>query len=390
MLIPHRIRTEKDFEALASEWEELFASIMPSIPFFSPLWNLLYWKHLRRSGPMVHDELFAFAFRDEAGRLVAVAPLMRCRWPGMLWPRARQVRYFGADPNVTEYNGMVCHPDRYEEALRALHSALMSCAGEWDWSHWAGLPPEGGAAEWLARMAEPDTTSARPSYFLDIGKSWDEFRASRPRNLKESLRKCYNSLKRDGHEFEFRVVSAPGEVQAALNVFYELHHARAAASGFSIRHKNVFEQPKSVAFLNEYAAEMARQGRLFIFQILIAGQVIATRIAFAQGTELYLYFSGYRPEWGRYSVMTTTLAEALKWCFDTPYRRIHLSFGTDVSKLRWKPTEYTYMSGLIASPSMMGRLTCALYRAMRQRRKAKAPTGQAQPDVEPAPSAAGG
>ena len=84
--------------------------------------------------------------------------------------------------------------------------------------------------------------------------------------------------------------------------------------------------------------------------------MVASRVAFVLGDELYLYFSGYEPEWSRYSVMTTTVAESIKWAIERKMRVVNLSTGTDVSKTRWGPTSYTSCYGVLSSPSLRGPL----------------------------------
>ena len=49
------------------------------------------------------------------------------------------------------------------------------------------------------------------------------------------------------------------------------------------------------------------------FQLKVGEQIVALRIGFAVGTSLYLYYSGFDDAWARYSVMTTTVAEAIKY-----------------------------------------------------------------------------
>jgi len=62
---------------------------------------------------------------------------------------------------------------------------------------------------------------------LCLPESWDALRVSLSRNIKESLRKCYNSLKRDGLSFRLEVAEQPQQLQAALGRFFALHTARA-------------------------------------------------------------------------------------------------------------------------------------------------------------------
>jgi CelD/BcsL family acetyltransferase involved in cellulose biosynthesis len=175
--------------------------------------------------------------------------------------------------------------------------------------------------------------------------TWEQLRASRPRNLKESLRRCYNSLKRDGHTFELDVARAPLDIPAALERFLELHAARSMAEGF-VAHGNVFEDPSSRGFFLDVCGRFAQRDAVRIFELCIAGRVVASRVGFALGSTLYLYFSGYDLAWARYSVMTTTVAEAIRYAFANGFAFVHLSTGTDESKLRWRPERTVYREGV--------------------------------------------
>src|SRR5262249_2517553 len=93
----------------------------------------------------------------------------------------------------------------------------------------------------------------------------------------------------------------------------------------------------------------------------VSGRVVATRLAFLYGDELYLYFSGYEPDYGKYSVMTTLVAEVLRWCFEQRIRLVNLSPGADVSKTRWSPDELKFASGIVRSRSVRGQLAESAY-----------------------------
>jgi CelD/BcsL family acetyltransferase involved in cellulose biosynthesis len=53
---------------------------------------------------------------------------------------------------------------------------------------------------------------------------------------------------------------------------------------------------------------------------------------------------------------TTTVAETIKWAIARGLRRVNLSTGTDVSKTRWSPEAVRYRSGVLVSPTALGRL----------------------------------
>lgn len=345
--VPLSVEVVRDFVALESltpEWDRLESDIVPRTPFRSARWNLLWWRHFRENSAAVRDELCVHVFRDENRRLIGIAPMMLTRWPGRYIPLVRQLQYFGSDPNVTEIRGLICRPRDQKRVVEALQRQLVTRQSEWDWVQWSGLDRR---AEGSKLLEDESFTTQTPieEFYLSLPADWEEFRASLSRNVKESIRKGYNSLKREGHSFTFRVVSDRADVSEAVDRFLELHCERASMTQ-TVAHPNVFASAVSQGFLLDYATSMAEQGRLRIFQLLIGGEVVATRIGFLLGDEIYLYFSGYSAKWGRYSVMTTLLAEALRWAIENRLVRAHLSRGRDVSKLRWGPTVVTRENGV--------------------------------------------
>jgi CelD/BcsL family acetyltransferase involved in cellulose biosynthesis len=226
--------------------------------------------------------------------------------------------------------------------------------------HWCGIAEEDRQASALEQGGAMLWAGSVPDYWLPLSSSWDRFKATRPRNIKESIRKCYNSLRRDGHEHELEIVSSGEQVQDALDCFFELHAGRARSS-LAVHHPDVFAGSRSRAFLTEYARRMAERNQLRIFQLKVAGRVVATRIGFVLGAQLYLYYSGFRPEWGRYSVMTTLLVESIKWALAERLDVINLSTGTDVSKTRWRPSMTRFCSGVQRSPTRYAQVLSGAY-----------------------------
>ena len=350
-----KVETPEALAALEVEWNALAFSHGEGLPFRTWDWNVAWWRWFRERSFGVRDSLFFRAFRSGDGRLVGVAPLILVRRPGYGVAVIRGLEFVGTDPYVTEVRGVICEEAWRTEVYRALADHLEECAGSWDWIRWRGLPAdEGSALPPAQERATLQPIREVPAYHLNLPGSWDEFKASRPRNIKESLRKCYNSLKRDGHEFELVTARSPGEVGPAVEHFLALHQARAVASGMR-PHGNVFCDPASRGFLREVCDRLAARDAVRVFQLRIGKQLVATRIAFAVGGTLYLYFSGYDPAWAGYGVMTTTVAESIRYAIEQGFARVHLSTGTDESKLRWRPecTVYRdaeqYVSGLRAA-----------------------------------------
>lgn len=360
-----RIETSEALTALRPEWQKLAAAHGGGLPFTTWEWNESWWAHFRERRFTVRDRLFTLAVREDSGELVGVAPLMLTERPGTGPLRARIVQFFGADPNITELRGVICDPSRERDVYAAILDALRACADEWDWMVWLGLRANGEPERLVMEQPGFMWVRAIPDYVLRPTGNWEEFKASRSRNIKESLRKCYNSLKRDNHEFTFTVARTRPDVALALDQFFRLHGARADQGGM-VQHSNVFESSSTRGFLADVCQRLAERDLVRIFQLRIAGEVVATRLGFAFGDALYLYYSGFDPAWGRYSVMTTTVAEALKYGIEEGFKVINLSTGNDVSKTRWSPEEVIYREAFHLSPSRWARQAHAIYQQTRQ------------------------
>ncbi|MDP2271777.1 MAG: GNAT family N-acetyltransferase [Archangium sp.] len=345
-------------EALRPEWEQLDRTTFPRLPFSSARWTSLWLRHFAEDRALIKDELMLLALRDETGVLRGLAPMVLSQRPSIGPVRTRMLRMIGADPNITELSSPICAPEHAPVVLEALLKYLDANDGMWDLVFFNGIRES--AANVLEARGNVHWGSEQPCFVLKLPPTWDALRAQLGRNLKESLRKCYNSLKRDNHHFELRVRSRPDEMVEALDHFFRLHNARSTLTG-TTDHKDVFALERSRLFLRDCMAAAAGAGEARVFQLEIGGQVVATRLAFALDDQLYLYFSGFDPAWKQYSVMTTTVAEAIRWAIEQRFAVVNLSPGRDVSKTRWDPVEIPFREVYLPSQSLRGGLVHRAY-----------------------------
>ena len=371
---------ESAFEGpLLAEWNALHERISPNMPFTSANWNALWWKHHRSDRLFKRDELCLIVVRDAQNALIAVAPMMSTWRPAIGPLRLHTLRFFGADPNVTELRGLVCEPENEVAAIEAVLKCLKHEYPHADWIEWGALRQENWRKA-AGKLSEGSWSSNRETdgYHLELPATWEALRSSRSRNIKESIRRCYNSLKRDGLTPELRVIQSPEDTPAALATFFRLHAMRSLATN-TITHADVFRKENERAFICEYARVQARRGELRIFQLLISGNVVASRIGFQNGDQIYLYYSGYDPSWSKYSVMTTLVVEAIKWSIEQRLAIVHLSTGSDVSKLRWGPVQTRYVALTEVRRSWRARLFFSIYQQaqglLRRAEKVRLPSG---------------
>ncbi|HEX4447643.1 MAG TPA: GNAT family N-acetyltransferase, partial [Polyangiaceae bacterium] len=142
-----------------------------------------------------------------------------------------------------------------------------------------------------------------------------------------------------------------------------------------------FESHTSREFLYEVCEKLAAKGVAKAFVLKIRGCVVAVRVGFVVGDQLYLYYSGYDPKWAKYSVPTTVVAEAMKYAIAKGLKAVNLSTGTDVSKTRWGARLVPYQEAVQMNPRVRSRMTYSAYRSLTEESRPRwlAPILQALP-----------
>jgi CelD/BcsL family acetyltransferase involved in cellulose biosynthesis len=260
---------------------------------------------------------------------------------------------------VTEQRAAIVDPECEAGAARALAAHLLE-DDSWDWIRWEGLSRGSTFATTLGDAMQLQWGGAETSNLLRLAPTWERFKSGLKRNIKESLRHCYNSLKRDGLTARLAVAESGAEVDAALGVFLDLHCKRASGREM-VTHPNRFEREKTRSFLRTVCARLAERGVARVFTLYVGDVAVASRIGFLLPGCLYLYYSGFDPEWKKYSVMTTTVAEAIKYAIALGVPQVHLSMGADLSKSRWGPEITALHEATCVRPRLSSHVALRLY-----------------------------
>ncbi len=358
------IDTVTDLEQLAGlrpDYERLGRVTGNRLPFALHEWHLTWCRHFLNCDPRIREELLFYVLRNAQGACVALLPfILSCRRLGPI--KVSSLNLLGADPAITELRAPMVEPGYEHVTSRAVHDALDKVP-HWDWIHWVQVGPalaralsaSGAALHWQPTVSD---------LVIDLAPSWDEFRKRLKRNIRESLRHGYNSLKRDGIAFEFDVIEQPSEVRRGLERYFELHRMRAEFA-CAARHENRFVSKISRDFLYEVCDRLAARGHVRLFALKIRGDYVAMRLAFAVEDSLYLYYSGFDPEWWRYGVMTTTVSEAIKYAISNGFLTVNLSPTLDLAKSRWGPRQIEYAAAYQTRPRLRSRLANSAYRKAR-------------------------
>lgn len=346
------------FETLRSDWMALEERLSPRSPFTSPYWHEMWWSHLRRNSWEVRDDLALHTVRDQSGALIAVAPFMLTRRPGFGPLRIAELQALGADPNVTELRSVICAQNDVGAVMPALREHFKAAYPRTTWVTWFNVPwPEEADGHAAPQGIEPQRfiwQRPQPAFVVNMADTWKAFEGGLPKRVRKKMRNCYNQLERAKHTAVLSVAAGPEDVGQALQRFYDRADLRS-----QVRHANPFASEDMRTFFNDYAAGSAARGEIRVFELRVDDAYVASRIGFALGNELYLYHSGNLPEWDKFSIMTTLLAEIFKWAISNGFNLVNLSTGLDRSKTRWAPRELMMVDAIEVMP---GRLNAAVYK----------------------------
>lgn len=329
------------------DWDLLAQSMPTQMPFQSMHWNRSWWANFQRKDLFCKDSLHLLcAVREE--RLVGVVPLFvtKIGLPGITL--FRYLRLLGADANLTEWRSVICEPqDRIAMQAIWLRHAINFSAGL-GFVQVRGFSVDEIAAANLGTSRYAKILSPSENFVLALDDHWDTFKHKLKRNIKESLRHCYNSLAHAELHPALHVIDDSETMRSKMPMFYHWHALRAKSTK-SVAHPDYFKYEKHRQFLDSLTEALCPDGQMKLFELTLNDQPVAYRLGFINGETLYLYLSAYDPEYAKFSTMTTLVAEVIQWAIKNKLRFVNLSFGRDVSKTRWSPREVVFYEALIGT-----------------------------------------
>jgi CelD/BcsL family acetyltransferase involved in cellulose biosynthesis len=176
-------------------------------------------------------------------------------------------------------------------------------------------------------LAEKQFQIDRKCFYTDLHNSYDDYLASRSKNLRSDLRRHQRKARQDGVAV---VALSPDEFSPELlpEVFLSLNFAR-------FQDESGFRTPARQAFVRAAFPQVFRQGRLKPFALTVGGKVIALDVCLAGPRGLGTWNGGFLPEAEKYAPGTLLVAEELRHCFASSMEEYDWLQGQDSYKTRW-------------------------------------------------------
>jgi CelD/BcsL family acetyltransferase involved in cellulose biosynthesis len=297
-----------ELEDIRSEWESLGRA--SGNPFASVEWAEAWLAHAGAG-----SRLRLFGARRAEGTLAAIVPLVIVH--GRYVRKARFLG-FGAANEL----GPVSAPSDRELGVAALRESLAATRGEWDLFLGESLPGTGWAASLGGRsVAHLGSPVARGPW-----TSWDDYLASRSRNLRQQLRQKERRLV--GRGLEYRTVSSAAELGPGLDALFALHRARwgAEASPWFAGLEGFHRAFASTAF---------ERGWLRLRLLELDGRPVAANYSFRFGDAEWSYQHGRDLSLEDESVGLLIFARAVREAFAERAREFKLGPGVQDYKRRF-------------------------------------------------------
>jgi CelD/BcsL family acetyltransferase involved in cellulose biosynthesis len=281
----------EEFESLTEEWNELLERCGLASPFLRPAW-LRVW--LDTFAP--DADLIVLGVRD-GEQLIGLMPLLR---------RGDELLLAG-DSEICDYADIISSEDMRAVVLDALLSHL-------DGLSWRRLTLWGIRAD-SPTLAELDAAASRSGISLELEleaecprvalpATWDEYLLSLSKKDRHELRRKIRRLGESGEVREYALTD-PVEVSAAMPDFLRLHT-------ISRQDKAEFMTADMERFFVKMATTLAEEDSIRLYFLELDGQRVASVLAFNCGEELWLYNSGFDPDFASVSVGLVSKAMALR------------------------------------------------------------------------------
>ncbi len=303
-------------ESLEPQWWDLWRSCPSALPFQTPAWLIPWWRHF------APGSLFVLAVRD-SGSLVGLAP-------GYIedGPLGRRILPLGI--SLSDHLDVLVDPDCAEPAMAGLISAALSRSAEWDVWELEELPPGAAALHLPVPRGCKDQVVVQTACPMLVFQD-QEHRGPPllPKTKRRHLNLARNRAARRGAVSIARAEA--GSVLQALEHLFRLHRKRWESRGGA----GVLAPEPVQAFQGDAVPRLQEAGLLRLYLLTIADQVVAAHYEMRHGSRVYVYLTGFDPDYEHESPSVILLAHAIEEAAAEGCREIDFLRGREAYKYEW-------------------------------------------------------
>jgi CelD/BcsL family acetyltransferase involved in cellulose biosynthesis len=307
-------------------------------PFGTWEWASAWWRWFGNG-----RQLYTFACRDDAGRVVAILPL----YVAATRP-VRVARFLG----YGDLHSPLCSAEHRPTAAAALLRCVRRGKGRCPIVLAEKLP---GGQGWGDLLGGTQLAS-HPDPFMNLGLSWEDFLASRSHSFRSTVRRRERTLAKS-FELTYRLADDPDRLDGDLDTLYRLHAERwgDASTG-------VFGGDRGLMH-RELAFEALAQGWLRLWLLELDGEPVAAYYGWRYAGSEWFFQSGRDPRFIKQSVGATLLAHVVRDACDDGVAVFRFLAGDEAYKFRWTDQDEPAETRLLGSSTFVRLAAVAVLRA---------------------------
>ncbi|MEW6142685.1 MAG: GNAT family N-acetyltransferase [Chloroflexota bacterium] len=305
--------SRETFDSLRTQWMAVQTDSRADFVFSFPEWQELCWRQFRE--PLGY-RLCLTAARD-GGELIGIAPLVI----------SGDTASFIGTTDVCDYLDFIVRPG-YEERFFSTFFKVLHTWGVKNLDL-APLRPDSTALSYLSNLTglselTGSCTTLDVSVEVDLPGTWDDFLDHLDGKQRHEVRRKLKRLEERGAiTYQASGKADPVEIETFLRLMR-----------ISRRDKAAFMTPAMEAYFKMLARAMADRGVLKICSLRLNGRTVAATMSFNYGNSVYLYNSGYDPDYAALNVGLASKLYCIRDSIDKGKRKFDFLKGGEVYKLR--------------------------------------------------------
>lgn len=334
------------FLALEREWNDAVERARIPHPFLRHEWLRTWWEAFGEG-----CRLHVIVVRVD-GRIAALAPLLddTTRMWGIT---ARRLRLLHNDHTPRADFVVVDHPD---ESYRAIWKTLRDCKDDWDVLQLSQLPAESPTRCRLTALAGADRCphgiwQSGDAPYLALPDGWDTYFNGLSAKFRQNLRNRLGRLSRIGEPALEILESGPALLAARRDAFRLEESGWKSEAGTSISSDEAIER-----FYTLLAERAAERGWMRLLFLTVNGRRIATSYGAEYDKRLFLFKTGYDPEYEKCSPFKLLTYFAIRKACEQGLAEVDFLGDTESWKLEWTQTTRAHDWLYIFADSARGRL----------------------------------
>jgi CelD/BcsL family acetyltransferase involved in cellulose biosynthesis len=296
-----------------AEWTGLLSQTADPIPFVTPAWQDVWLRHFQQG------RATRILTARDGERLVGVAPML-CDGT-----KAEFVGHY----SICDYMDVVAAPG-FEQQFCSLVLDHLAADGitELDLRGIRDSSPTlvalTAAAPQSGFIAKPEDEALSPR--VELPDAWEGYLNALSKKDRHEMRRKMRRLESGGGDVEMQVITEPAEACARLDTLFHLMR-------ISNHHKEEFlDRPGMEAFFRDMTETMAREGMVRFYFLTFDGQPVASVLNFDVGGQLYMYNSGYDPQYSHYAVGLMSKAMLIRDAIEQGRHSVDFMLGDESYK----------------------------------------------------------